>query len=156
MDGSNLDAVIRSIGKLGIELIVVYVIFIVYCVLTIGHHFVWTKNDIVFLIIANRTKNVTDVPDKENQAESVTFSQSMEKDQIKEKSQALIMEIVKSSNGSLCSLDEALTKLMYVDKKQRRRMPWNCELTFGTKLAIKIAAYIYVSFIYHCCWCYMN
>lgn len=91
---------------------------------------------------------MVDEPDKENQAETVVFSQSMEKDRIKEKSEALIMDIVKQANGSLCSLDEAVAKLMYVDKKQRRRMPWNCDLTFGTMFTIKIAGYIYVSFLF--------
>lgn len=70
----------------------------------------------------------------------------MQKDKIKEKSEGLIMDIVKQANGSLCNLDEAVAKLMFVDKKQRRRMPWNCDLTFGTTFTIKIAAYIYVSF----------
>lgn len=99
---------------------------------------------IVFVIVTNRTKNVVDEPSTGNQAETVTFSQAIEKDSTKEKSEALIMDIVKQTNGSLCNLDEAVVKLMYVDKKQKRRMPWNCDLTFGTAFTIKIAAYIYV------------
>lgn len=106
---------------------------------------------IVFVIITNRTKNVVDEPGMENDAETVAFSQSMEKDPTKEKCEALIMDIVKQANGSLCNLDEAVAKLMYVDKKQRRRMPWNSDLTFGTLFTIKIAAYIYVSFISSLC-----
>lgn len=101
-------------------------------------------------IVTNRTKNVVDEPSAGNQAETVVFSQTMEKDSTKEKSEALIMDIVKQSNGSLCNLDEAVVKLLYVDKKQRRRMPWNCDLTFGTTLTIKIAAYIYVRILYFC------
>lgn len=88
-----------------------------------------------------------DEPSASNQADTVTFSQSLEKDSTKEKSEALIMDIVKQTNGSLCNLDEAVVKLMYVDKKQKRRMPWNVDLTFGTALTIKIAAYIYVRLI---------
>lgn len=94
--------------------------------------------------MANRTKNVVDEPSEDGQAETVVFSQPAEKDPIREKNEALIMDIVKQTNGSLCNLDEVVAKLVYVDKKQRRRMPWNCDLTFGTTLTIKIAAYIYV------------
>lgn len=91
---------------------------------------------------------MVDEPSTNNQAETVVFSQSVEKDSTKEKSEALIMDIVKQTNGSLCNLDEAVAKLMYVDKKERRRVPWNCDLTFGTTLTIKIAAYIYVRLIF--------
>lgn len=101
----------------------------------------------VVVIVTYRTKNVIDEPSASNQADTVTFSQALEKDSTKEKSEALIMDIVKQTNGSLCNLDEAVVKLMYVDKKQKRRMPWNVDLTFGTALTIKIAAYIYVRLI---------
>lgn len=69
----------------------------------------------------------------------------MAKDKIREKSEELILEIVKNTNGVLCSLEEAVSKLIYIDKKHRRRMPWNCDLTIGSKLAIKISTFIYVS-----------
>lgn len=90
------------------------------------------------------TKNVIDQPDKSNQVEVVTFSQSVEKDVVREKNEAIIMNIVKQSNGLLCSLDEAAAKLMYVDQKQRRSMPWNCDLEIGSHVTVKIATYIYI------------
>lgn len=55
------------------------------------------------------------------------------------------MKIVQSTDGALCGLDEAVYKQIYMDKKQRRRVPWNCDLTIGSKLSVKISAYIYVS-----------
>lgn len=51
---------------------------------------------------------------------------------------------MKQTNGILFGLDEAVSKLIYIDKMKRRRVPWNCDLTIGSKLAIKISAYIYV------------
>lgn len=57
----------------------------------------------------------------------------------------LIKEIVGNSNGILCSFDEAMSKLIYLDKRHRRRVPWNADFTIGTKLTIKVAAFIYVS-----------
>lgn len=97
----------------------------------------------------NRTKHVIDQSDEHTQAAAVTFSQSTNKDEITKKSEALIMDIVKQSDGILCSLDEAAARLMYVDNQHRRRVPWNCDLLFGTTFAVKIAAYIYVSYIWN-------
>lgn len=68
----------------------------------------------------------------------------MEKDKYREKNEALILHIVQQTNGLLCSLDEAVSKLIYIDKKQKLRMPWNCDLTIGSKFAIKTSAIIYV------------
>lgn len=49
------------------------------------------------------------------------------------------------TDGALCSFDEAIQQLVYYEQKQKRRMPWNCDLEISKLLQIKIAAYIYVS-----------
>lgn len=81
----------------------------------------------------------------DDNSQAVTFSQPIEKEVVREKNEALIMDIVTQSHGVLCSLDIAATKLLCIDKKQRRRVPWNCDMTFGTNFKIKIASYVYVS-----------
>ncbi|XP_031632089.1 X-ray repair cross-complementing protein 5 [Contarinia nasturtii] len=53
-------------------------------------------------------------------------------------------DIVRENLGVLCNISEAVETLSYVDKKKRRRTPWKAELTIGSNLEIKIAAYIYV------------
>lgn len=92
-----------------------------------------------------RTKNVIYEMDEDSEDPYANFFQAFGKDKIQEKSENLIKEIVLQTDGVLCSLDEAIAKLIYVDKKSRKRMPWNCDLTFGSQMAIKISAYIYVS-----------
>lgn len=59
-------------------------------------------------------------------------------------SEKLIKELVIKTDGVLCCLDDAVAKLIYVDKKQRRRMPWNADFSIGSKITIKISAFIYV------------
>lgn len=83
--------------------------------------------------------------DESNDDEFASFSQKINKDKIQQQSEAVILDIVKQTNGVLCGLDEAASKLIYFDKKKKRRVPWNCDLTISSKLAIKISAYIYVS-----------
>lgn len=83
--------------------------------------------------------------DANDQSDSASFSQDAGKDKIRQKNEELIIDIVKQTNGTLCSLDEAVSKLIYVDKMQRKRVPWQCDLTIGSNVAIKISAYIYVS-----------
>lgn len=73
------------------------------------------------------------------------FSQTNAKNNLRKKGESLITDIVDQTNGSLCSFNEAIPQLVYFDKKQRRRVPWNCDLDIGTNLQIKIAAYIFVS-----------
>lgn len=97
--------------------------------------------------ITYRTTNILYEIDDETQVEYATFSQQLAKDPNREKGETLIKEIVLQTNGVLCSFDEAMPKLMYMEKKQKRRMPWNCDLTIGSNVSIKIAAYIYVSII---------
>lgn len=75
------------------------------------------------------------------------FSQAIGKDKMQERSEQLIMNIVTQSDSVLCSIDEATAKLIYVDKKQRRRVPWKVDLTIGSDLAIKVSAFIYVSMV---------
>lgn len=82
--------------------------------------------------------------DSEDQLEYASFSQTMSKSQNRADGEKWIMKIVSATDGILCSLDEAIARLIYVDKKQRRRMPWNCDLSIGKLLKIKISAYIYV------------
>lgn len=91
------------------------------------------------------TKNVIYEADEDSEDQYANFSQTVGKGMKQERCEKLIKEIVMQSDGVLCNIDEAVAKLIYVDKKQRKRMPWKCDLTLGTQLAIKIAAYIYVS-----------
>lgn len=80
-----------------------------------------------------------------SQDQYANFSQIVGKDKKQEQSEKLILQIVMETDGVLCSIDEAVAKFIYIDKKQRKRVPWKCDLTFGTHFAIKISAYIYVS-----------
>lgn len=48
------------------------------------------------------------------------------------------------TNGVLCTFNEAIQQLIFFENKQRRRVPWNCDLEIGTKLRFPIAAYIMV------------
>lgn len=83
--------------------------------------------------------------DEDSEDPYANFSQGLGKDKIQEKAENLIKDIVVNTDGILCSIDDAASKLSYVDKKSRKRMPWNCDLTIGSLLTIKISAYIYVS-----------
>lgn len=136
MNGDNIGEVINGLKQLEIELIVMWV----------------NRNSIfTFLQLNNelnyRTKNVVNELDvnSEDQLEFASFSQTTSKSQQQADSEKLILQIVSKTDGCLCGLDEALTKLIYVDKKHRRRMPWNSELSIGSLLNIKVSAYIYVS-----------
>ncbi|XP_055297280.1 X-ray repair cross-complementing protein 5 [Sitodiplosis mosellana] len=90
------------------------------------------------------TKNVIYEMDQDSEDQYANFSQAMGKDKVQEHSERLIKQIVMQSDGVLCSIDEAAAKLIYVDKKQRRRVPWKVDLTIGSNLAIKVSAFIYV------------
>lgn len=53
-------------------------------------------------------------------------------------------KIVDETDGILCSFDDIMPKLIVWEKKQKRRMAWKSDLEIGSKIRIKIAAYIYV------------
>lgn len=101
----------------------------------------------IFMIITkSSTKNVVSEVDEnsEDQLEYASFSQNIGKSQERAKGERLILKIVSDTDGMLCGLDEVLTKLIYVDKKKKRRVPWNCDLSIGSILKIRISAFIYV------------
>lgn len=109
-------------------------------------HFLINISMISMLITKSSTKNVVSEVDEnsEDQLEYASFSQKIGKSQERAKGERLILKIVSDTDGMLCSLDEALTKLIYVDKKKKRRVPWNCDLSIGSSLKIRISAFIYV------------
>lgn len=92
-----------------------------------------------------RTTNVIYGIDDSNKNENATFSQMPQKTKDREKNESLIKKILCESNGVLCSFDEAMAKLIYLEKRNKKRVPWNADLTIGSKFTIKIAAYISVS-----------
>lgn len=96
------------------------------------------------LILCGRTTNIDYVEDGD-QLEYPVFSQSVAKDKVREKSEAILRELLERSDGALCCFTDAIPQLVYYDKKQRRRVPWNCDLEVGQRFSIKIAAYIFVS-----------
>lgn len=69
----------------------------------------------------------------------------MAKDRVREKNEKVLNDLIEQCDGVMWSFSEAIPQLIYFDKKQRRRMPWNCDLEIGQSFFIKIAAYIYVS-----------
>lgn len=83
--------------------------------------------------------------DDDEQAEYPVFSQTITKNTVRKKSESIFMGLIERCDGTLCSFSEAIPQLVYFDKKQRRRVAWNCDLEIGQNFAIKIAAYIYVS-----------
>lgn len=89
--------------------------------------------------------------DQDSEEQYPSFSQAMGKDVKQEESERLIKRIVAESDGTLCSVDEAVETLLYVDKKQRKRVPWKADLTIGSHLSIKISAFIYVSIRFYSC-----
>lgn len=94
-----------------------------------------------------RTTNVIYEMDDSNKNENATFSQMPEKTKNRQKGESLIKTILCESNGVLCSFEEAMVKLLYLEKRNKRRLPWNADLTIGSTFSIKIAAYIYVSVV---------
>lgn len=56
-----------------------------------------------------------------------------------------LIDLIRRCDGTLYSLTEAIQHFKYFDKKQTRRVPWNCNLEIEGNLVIKIAAYVYVS-----------
>lgn len=102
-----------------------------------------------FFLMIFRAQNITFESAEDSEDPYPSFSQSLSKSKSKmqEHSEELIKEIVLQSNGILSSIDDVITKLIFVDKKRKRRVPWNADLTIGTKFSIKISAYIYVRFI---------
>lgn len=83
--------------------------------------------------------------DDSNKNENATFSQMSQKSKNRETGQSLIKQILCESNGVLCSFEEAMAKLIYLEKRNKRRVPWNVDLTIGSLFSVKIAAYISVS-----------
>lgn len=53
--------------------------------------------------------------------------------------------IVNETGGVFCTFDDIIPKVIAWEKKLKRRVAWKCDLEIGTEIAIKIAAYIYVS-----------
>lgn len=92
-----------------------------------------------------RSSNIDYMKDDDEQPEYPVFSQTITKNSARKKSESIFMELIERCDGTLCSFSEALPQLVYFDKKQRRRIPWNCDLEIGQDFGIKIAAYIYVS-----------
>lgn len=80
--------------------------------------------------------------------EIVKFSQTANKSRTRAKGEKLIMEIIERTDGTLHNLNQAVAELVYAEKNQIRRVACNCDLTFGTKLAIKVALYVYVRIAY--------
>lgn len=93
-----------------------------------------------------RTKNVIYENDS-NKNENATFSQIPQKTKNRENGESIIKKILSETDGVLCSFEEAMAKLIYLEKRNKRRVPWNTDLTIGSKFSIKIAAFISVSVI---------
>lgn len=92
-----------------------------------------------------RTTNVIYELSDLDKNENATFSQMQQKTKNRDKNECLIKKILCESNGVLCSFEDAMAKLIYLEKRTKRRVPWNAELTVGNQFSIKIAAYISVS-----------
>lgn len=93
----------------------------------------------------NRTTNIEYTKDDNEQSEYSVFSQTIPKNTARKKSESICMELIEQCDGVLCSFSAAIPQLVYFDKKQRRRVAWNCDLEIGENFSIKIAAYIFVS-----------
>lgn len=98
----------------------------------------------LIILFRSSTNNVIDDMDPMNLTESVKFSQTFNKIRTRVKGENLITQIIERADGTLQNLNEAVSRLVYAEKNQKRRTACNCDLTFGTKLAIKVAIYVYV------------
>lgn len=85
-------------------------------------------------VISINTSSSTNVPDGNGLNDTVA-----------DRSRALMSQIIDQTNGIFCTFDEIMPKLVVWEKKQKRRMAWKCDLEIGSKIRIKIAAYIYVN-----------
>lgn len=100
--------------------------------------------NLFFFFLLFSTKNVIYEVDQDSEDQYANFSQAIDKNSTQERSERLIKQIVMDTDGALCSIDDAFSKLIYVDKRQRRRVPWKADLTIGSVFSIKISAFIYV------------
>lgn len=67
-----------------------------------------------------------------------------EDEQDADRNLAPMRKIVEETDGILCSFDDIMPKLIVWEKKQKRRVAWKSDLEIGSKIRIKISAYIYV------------
>lgn len=72
------------------------------------------------------------------------FSQTAGKSSTQSSSQQLFSQVIEQANGVLCHIERAEAQLLVFQKKQTRSMPWNVELTIGSKLKIGVSAYKHV------------
>lgn len=79
--------------------------------------------------------------DDDEHPERPVFSQTIAKGAIRKHSESILTELIKQCDGTLGSFSE----FTYGDKRQTRKIPWNCDLEIGKNFVIKTASYVYVS-----------
>lgn len=72
------------------------------------------------------------------------FSQAPTKSQIQTSSEKLLATLMTKVYGNLLHIDYAELQLLHF-QKQSKAMPWNCPLTIGSELKIRISAYVNIT-----------
>lgn len=63
------------------------------------------------------------------------------KDTEQQKSELLLKTMVTDLDATTCSFEEAIEQLIFHKRKSTKPMPWNVDLTIGTKISIPISGY---------------
>ncbi|XP_055681536.1 X-ray repair cross-complementing protein 5 [Lutzomyia longipalpis] len=75
--------------------------------------------------------------------DSVAFSQAEDKSPWQKVHEEAIEKLIDEVDGIFCTFTNALNQLTYFQQKKTRAMPWNCDLTIGSELKIRISSYLY-------------
>ncbi|XP_059617558.1 X-ray repair cross-complementing protein 5 [Phlebotomus argentipes] len=75
--------------------------------------------------------------------EEVMFSQKEGKSASQQAHEEAIEKLIDDVDGIFCTFSNALPQLTYFQQKKTRAMPWNCDLTIGSRLKIQISAFLY-------------
>ncbi|KAJ6645641.1 X-ray repair cross-complementing protein 5 [Pseudolycoriella hygida] len=126
-------------------------VFEVHLVAIVAMTFFGTTRQLIFLGCTKRDVDRTcnleyySNPDKSDENEEmVMFSQTANKTEEQKKGEKLVYDLIQKTDGNLCCFEEAMVQLVYFEKKKQRSIPWNCDLQIGSKLEIKVAAYVYI------------
>lgn len=96
-------------------------------------------NDVQVEVLA-----ISDCVEHSSQFDSSQFSQNPFQPTAQTKSQKMFTEMMKEVDGYLCHIDLAESQLLVFQKKKSKPMPWNADLTIGTKMKIAISGYVSV------------
>lgn len=87
---------------------------------------------------------VSDCVEHTDHMKSSQFSQTAGKSSTQSSSQQLFSQVIEQTNGVLCHIERAEAQLLTFQKKHTRSVPWNVDLTIGSKLKIGVSAYKHV------------